>query len=162
MNAPMSGTQKTVFAKTKGLDLPKSVKKLLIGGEIVWFDNNPLSQDFGEALHFYFDSHTKPTTDLILRRYGFDDVSQFINVKLRWRVQMDLVYSMPNRGEGKRHIESQTFEFYNTMYPMCDKFIDNRDKFYLLKNMEFLAVPDDNKNKKVYETTKFTAVVVDI
>jgi len=164
MNLPMlDKTKKTIYAKVAGLQLPPRVKKLLLGAEIVWFDKDPLSQDFGEALHFFFDSKTSTMTDLLLRKHGFNDVSQFINIALKWRVEMDLVYSMPNRHDvDKVHTETMIFEFYGLMYPMHAKFIENRDKFYLARQVEFGMVADDHKNKKFFETTKFKAVVIGI
>jgi len=39
---------------------------------------------------------------------------------------------------------------------------DMRDLHYLTKQLEFGMVPDDHKNKKFYETTKFRAVVVNV
>jgi len=162
MNAPMRTiTDKEIGAKIGGVQLPIKLKKHLIGSEVVWFDKNPLSQDFGEALHYYFDCKITRITAMLLAKHGLIDVSQTINVPLHWGVEMDLVYSMPNRKEGEKvHTEPHYFEFFGTMYPMNNKFIKERDQFFLLKNMEFLQVPDDQKNKKFFETTKFRAVVI--
>jgi len=162
MNLPMRGTaDKTIYAKVNGIQLPPKIKKLLIGAEIVWFDKDPMSQDFGEALHFFFDSKTSFTTDLLLKKYGLTDVSQFINIPLRWGVYMDMVYSMPNRQDvDKVHTEHHYFEFHSTLYPLPEKFRQHRDRFAVMCNLQFNLVPDDHKNKKIYETTKFKAVVL--
>lgn len=162
MNLPMrKESTKTIYARSRGIDFPPKIKKLLIGAEVVWFDKEPLSQDFGEALHFFFDTKTTPIVDLLLKKNGLNDMSQLINVPLHWGMTMELVYSMPNREESaKIDKEMHYFEFFGLMYPMNKKFIKNRDEFYLLKNMEFLEVPDSHKNKKFFETTKFTATVI--
>lgn len=161
LNAPMSKKPDIVYAGYKGFKLPDNVKKLLVGSVATWYDADPLSQQFDEELNFYFDpKKISATKELLLIRHGFKDVSQFINVSLKWRVKMELVYSMPNRG--KEHREILGFDLHGLIYPMNKKFIDHRDKFYLLHNMEFLAVPDDHKNKKVYKTSKFTATVIGI
>jgi hypothetical protein len=160
MNAPMIGTNKTIYAKVYGLNLPLKVKKLLIGSHVHWYDENPLSQDFGEALHFFFETKTNAMADLLLRKNGLNDVSQFINIPLHWGIEMELVYDKPNRGQ--EHRERHYFEFFGLLYPMNERFIKERDQFYLLKNMEFLAVADDHKNKKVYKTTKFKATVIGV
>ncbi len=168
MNLPMlqptsNKPMKEIFAKSAGINLPPKIKRLLLGAEIVWFDKNPLSQDMDDALHFFFESNTSPQTDMLLRRHGLTDISQYINIRFLWGVQMELHYSMPNRQDvTKHHVESTYFEFHGTMFPMHDKFKQARDQFYMLKQLEFGAVPDDHKNKKFYETTKFKAVVVNI
>ena len=159
MNAPMVGTHKTIYAKVKGLQLPPKVKKLLLGATVIWYDAEPLSQNFDEALHFFFDTNTSAMGDLLLKKY-LPDVSSFINVPLHWGIEMDLVYDMPNRG--KEHKEHYYFELFGLLYPMHEKFIKERDQFYILKNMEFSLVPDDNKNKKIYKTTKFKATVIGV
>lgn len=164
MNAPMrEGIKKTIFARSSGLKVSDRVKKLLIGAEVVWFDKVPLSQDMDDALHFFFDSHTSSMTDALLRKQGLTDVSQYINIPMQWEVTMELVYAMPNRSTEdsvKTHSEFLKYRFHGTIFPMSEKFKSHRDKFYLLKNMEFAEAPDDHKNKKMYETTKFTCVVV--
>lgn len=161
MNAPMTGTSKTVTAKMYGLNLPVKLKKLLLGSMIHWYDEDPLSQDFGEALHFFFETKTSKMADLLLAKNGLNDVSQFINIPLHWGVEFEIIYDMPNRQENeKEHRERHYFEFFGLLYPMNAKFIKERDQFYLLKNMEFAQVPDNHKNKKFYKTTKFTAKVI--
>lgn len=160
MNAPMVGTSKTIHAKANGLQLSTKLKKLLLGSTVIWYDKDPLSQDFGDALHFFFETKTSPIADLLLRKNGMGDVSQFINIKLKWRIDIELIYKIPARG--KEHRESCSFDMYGLLYPMNELFAMHRDKFYLLKNMGFAAVPDDNKNKKVFETSKFKATVIGI
>ena len=161
MNAPMTGTSKTVTAKMYGLNLPGKLKKLLLGSMIHWYDEAPLSQDFDEALHFFFETKTSKMADLLLAKNGLNDVSQFINIPLHWGVEFEIIYDMPNRQENeKEHREPHYFEFFGLLSPMNAKFIKERDQFYLLKNMEFAQVPDDHKNKKFYKTTKFTATVI--
>lgn len=157
MNAPMSGTQKTIYARSAGIQLPLKVKKLLIGSTVIWYDSEPLSQNYDEALHFFFETKAGPMGDLLLKKY-LPDISSYINVPLHWGVEMELIYDKPNRGQ--EHREPHYFEFFGLFYPMHKKFIEERDRFYILKNMEFLAVPDDHKNKKIYKTTKFKATVI--
>ena len=165
MNAPMQSNKpiKTIKGRSSGINLPHRIKKHLIGAEIVWFDANPLSQDMDDRLHFYFDSKTSPMTDLLLLRAGLSDVSQYVNIPLKWGVHMELYYKMPNRLDvNKRHMEPIYFEFHGTIFPMHERFKYWRDKHYMLKNMEFAQVPDDQKNKKFYVTTKYTCTVINV
>ena len=167
MNLPMRQNSdkpiREIFAKSSGLNIPPKIKRRLIGAEIFWFDADPLSQDMSDELHFFFDSHTSVYTDCLLLRHGLIDISQYINIRFLWGVQMMLHYDMPNRAEvNKRHTETTYFEFHGTMFPMHEKFKQARDQFYMLKQLEFGAVPDDHKNKKFYVTTEFKAVVVNI
>lgn len=164
MNKPMPGTlDKTIYGKSTGIKLPNRIKKLLIGAEILWSDSDPLSQDITDELHFYFNSKTSKMTDLLLMKNGLTDVSQYINIPFLWGVNMELYYRMPNRKGGeKQHIDRHYFEFYGTIFPLHEKFIKNRDQFYLLKNMEYLQIPDDHKNKKFYETTRFKTTVIGV
>jgi hypothetical protein len=163
MNAPMlNKTLKTIYGKSAGIKVPDRVKKLLAGAEVVWWDKNPLSQDMDDALHFFFDSHTNTMTDLLLKRYGLTDVSQYVNIPLLWEVKMDLVYSMPNHKTKKQVIDTHYFNMRSTIFPMSDKFRKERDAFYFLKNLEHLETPDDHKNKAIYETTKFSCVVIGV
>lgn len=159
MNAPMRGTEKTIYGKLAGMQLPINVKKLLINSTVIWYDVEPLSQNFDEALHFFFETKAGTMGDLLLKKH-LPDISSFINVPLHWGIEMEIIYDKPNRGQ--EHREPHYFEFHGLLYPMHKKFIKERDQFYLLKNMEFLAVPDDHKNKKVYKTTKFKATVIGI
>lgn len=161
MNAPLTGDADLIYGGYNGFKLPNNVKKLLVGSVVTWYDADPLSQQFDEELHFFFDrKKISPMTELLLIKHKFKDVSQFINFSLKWRISMELVYTMPNRG--KEHREILGFDLYGLLYPMNKKFIEHRDKFYLLHNMEFSQVPDDHKNKKIYATTKFTATVIGI
>lgn len=165
MNKPMRTTKeiKTVYAKVKGLELPPRVKKLLIGSEVIWVDNDPLSMDNEVMLHYFFNEKVNAAGGLLLKKYGFNDVSQFVNVRLKWGVQMEMYYTMPNRQDAvKQHMAPHYFEFHGLIYPMNATFKQERDKFYMLKNMEMSGIPDDHKNKKVYATTKFVATVLNI
>lgn len=74
-----------IYAKSAGINLPPRVRRLLLGAEVVWFDRDPLSQE-ADPLHFYFDSHTSSSTDMLLRRHGMTDVSQYVNIKFKWGV----------------------------------------------------------------------------
>jgi hypothetical protein len=161
MNAPLrNGDLKIIKARLNGIQLPPRVKKYLIGAEVIWFDSEPLKQGCTDDLHYFFDSKTSAITDLLLKKHGLHDISQYVNVKLNWGVEIELVYSMPARE--KKHSDFHYFEFSGTIFPMSPKFIKNRDEFYLMKNLEYLGIPDDNKNKKIYETTKFKAVVIGV
>lgn len=165
MNAPMTQAStskpiKSIYGKSKGFVLPINVLKLLVGAELRWEDKNPLSQDMDDCLHFFFDSHTKPQTDLLLRKYGFTDVSQYVNVNCRWQVHMALYYATPNNREKSHHIDHNYFEFRGTIFPLHEKFKEHRDAFYMARNLEHTMVPDDNKNKGYYQTTHFHAVII--
>lgn len=162
MNAPMRNTPiKNIYGKAKGIQLPDKIKRLMLGAEIVWFDKNPMSQDMDDCLHFFFDSKTNPMTDLLLKKCGLTDVSQYANIPLRWHVAMSTFWSMPNR-KHHRHEDCERFEFRGTIFPMTDKFKAERDRIYMRQRLEYLDIPDDNKNKKVYETTKFICTVVGV
>lgn len=161
MNSPLKKDRpvKDVYASSVGLRLPPKILKLMIGAEIQWSDENPLSQDMEECLHFYFESHTKWNTDLLLRRYGLSDVSQFVNVLCKWDVHMQIVYETPNNKEKSHHIDHHYFSFRGTIFPLCEEFKKHRDSFYLAKNLEHTMVPDEHKNKGYYQLTKFKAVI---
>lgn len=164
MNAPLRTTKpvKEIYGSSTGLNLPQKIVKLLIGAEIRWSDANPLSQNMDDCLHFYFDSHTNINTDALLRRYGFTDVSQFINVKCRWEVHMQMIYETPNNRHKSHHIDQHWFEFRGTIFPLCEEFKKQRDAFYLARNLEHTMVPEDNKNKGYYKMTKFIAKIVGV
>jgi hypothetical protein len=163
MNAPMkSQSIKTIFGKEKGIVMPPRIKKLLLGAEVRWEDSNPLSQDMDDCLHFFFDSHTKPMTDLLLKKCGITDVSQYVNIEFLWEINMQLWYETPNNKEKAAHIDHHWFQFRGTIFPMTEKFKSERDRFYLLKNLEHDMVPEDNKNKGYYKFTTFMAKVVGI
>lgn len=151
---------KPVLAITGGINVPAKVKKYLIGADIIWDDINPLSQNMNDSMDYYFNSKTTAMTDLLLRKYGVRDISQYINIPMHWGVNMDLVFDMPNRD--KSHIDHHYFEFYGTIFPLTQKFLDERDNFYFLKNLEYLDIPDDNKNKKKYALTRFNAKVIGV
>ncbi len=162
MNAPMRNSPvKNIYGRSNGIFIPDNIKKLMIGAVIVWFDKNPLSQDMDDCLHFFFDSKTSAMTDLLLKKQGLTDVSQYVNIKLRWHVAMSTFWSMPNR-PNKRHEDCETFEFRGTIFPMTDKFKAERDRIYMRQRLEYLDIPNENKNKKVYETTKFMCTVIGI
>lgn len=162
MNAPMKTYKqvKEIPATAKGIMLPKNVMNLLIGAEIKWEDATPLSNDASEYLHFFFNSNTKPHTDLLLKKYGFFDVSQYVNLNCLWQVHMQMYYATPNNKEKSHHIDHHYFKFRGTIFPMHENFKKERDYFYMTKNLEHTLVPDDNKNKGYYQTTHFHAVIV--
>lgn len=162
MNAPMTGTlEKTIYGKRNGFDIPVKIKRFLIGAKVLWEDQVPLSQDITDELHFFFDSKTTPMVDLLLKKHGLVDVSQYVNIPFHWGVEMELYYRMPNRAEGeKQHIDKHYFEYHGTIFPLHEKFRKERDTFYLLKNLSYLEIPEDHKNKKIYETTRFRAAVI--
>ncbi len=162
MNAPMKDEFKTIYGKSKGIAVPERIKKLLLGAEIKWNDSNPLSQDMEESLHFYFDSHTKPMTDLLLKKVGITDVSQYVNIVFMWEIEMQLWYQTPNNKEKAAHIDHHWFSFRGTIFPTTDEFKKERDKFYEIKNLEHAMVPDDNKNKGYYYNTVFIAKIIGV
>ncbi len=162
MNAPMTNNFKTISGKAKGIAMPERIKKLLLGAEIRWEDSNPLSQDMDDSLHFYFDSHTKPMTDLLLKKVGIVDVSQYVNIEFLWEVDMQLWYQTPNNKEKAAHIDHHWFKFRGTIFPMTEDFKKQRNKFYEITNLEHALVPDDNKNKGYYYNTVFQAKVIGV
>ena len=162
MNAPMKNEFKTIYGKSKGIAVPDRIKKLLLGAEIRWEDSNPLSENMDDALHFYFDSHTKPMTDLLLKKVGITDVSQYVNISFLWEVEMQLWYATPNRAGHKAHIDHDWFKFRGTIFPMTDDFKKQRNKFFEITNLEHALVPEDNKNKGHYHNTVFQAKVIGV
>lgn len=151
---------KTIYARAKGLALPQRVKDLLVGAEVVWFDRVPLSQDMSDELHFFFKSNASGVTNLLLKKHGIVDVEQYVNIKLKWRVTMEIHYALPNHPNKKGLTDYHEWIMSECIFPMSERFKSERDTFYILRNMEHLATPDDHKNKAIYATTKFTAVVV--
>lgn len=145
------------------LDLPPRIKKLLIGSVVTWRDDDPLSISDDMMINYYFDTKTNANADLLLRKHGLNDVSQFASLSFNWFVEIENIYRMPNRENvEKEHSEFHRFDYRGIIYPMGEKFRNVRDAFYMAKNMEFAAVPDDHKNKKFYLHTKFTATVKSI
>lgn len=163
MNAPMQSAKpiKTIYGRSAGLKISDKTKRLMIGAEIVWFDSNPLSQDMDDCLHFFFDSHTNPMTDLLLRKQGLTDVSQYVNIPFLWQCEMSTHWDMPNRPD-HRHEDTEIFKFRGTIFPMTQAFKENRDRIYMRQRLEYLDIPDDNRNKKIYSTTKFKCVVIGV
>ncbi len=141
-------------------DIPAKLKKLLVGAKISWEDENPMSENMDDKLHFFFDSGTKPQTDLLLRKYGIFDVYQYVNLRLRWSVHMQLYYETPNNKEKAAHIDHHYFEFFGSVFPINEKFKKERESFYMIKNLEHELVPKDNKNKGYYKKTKFTLTAI--
>jgi hypothetical protein len=145
------------------LNLPPRIKKLLIGSVVTWRDDDPLSMSDDMLINYYFDTKTNANADLLLRRHGLADVSQFASMSFNWFVEIENIYHMPNRENvEKEHSEFHRFNYRGTIYPMGERFQVVRDAFYIAKNMEFSLVPDDHKNKKFYLHTKFTATVKSI
>lgn len=150
---------KAFCRRSAGLKISDQTKRLMIGAEIVWFDNNPLSQTMDDALNFFFNSHTSPMTDLLLRKQGVIDVSQYVNINFLWQCEMSAYWSMPNRKD-HMHEDNENFKFRGTIFPMTKEFQENRDRIYMRQRLEYLDIPDDNRNKKVYDTTKFKCVAI--
>lgn len=143
--------------------LPAKFKKFLIGATVTWFDNDPLSMDDEMHIRYFFDTKTKPQTDLLLKRNGLHDVSQFASMVFNWHVEIENQYIMSNRETvDKAHFERHSFPYRGMVYPMGEKFREELHRFFILKNMQFAMVPDDHKNKKIYHQTKFTATVISI
>lgn len=142
--------------------VPQKIKRFLIGAVLKWEDKNPLSGDMDEALLFQFDTNTKPQTDLLLKKHGICDVSHVVNAKLQWEVQIELVYSTPNNREKSHHIDHHWFKFRGPIFPTQEVFRQERERFYLMKNLEHTMVPENNKNKGYYELTRFTATVIGV
>lgn len=162
MNAPMTGTSKTIYATTQGIELPINIKKLLIGAVIMWEDKNPLSENMDDVLHFFFDSKTTKTTDILLARYGIKDIGQIVNVEFKWQVEMELKYKMPNHPNKKEFIDKFPFKFRGTVFPMNKAFKVLRDNFYLVNNLERVMTPDDHKNKGIYEMSYYKLTIIGV
>lgn len=142
--------------------VPQKIKRFLVGAVLRWEDQSPLSGDMDEELLFHFDTNTKPQADLLLKKYGIWDVSHVVNAKLNWEVHIELIYSTPNNKEKSHHIDHHWFTFRGSIFPTTERFKYERERFYLIKNLEHTMVPEDNKNKGYYELTKFTAEVVGV
>lgn len=146
----------------KKIYLPDSAKKLLIGSTVIWEDTAPLSMADDMLIKYYFDTKTTPSADLLLKKKGLEDVSQFASLKFHWHVLIENIYEMSNRDNEKPHIEPHRFNYHGIIYPMGERFRAKRDAFYIAKNFEFSFVPDDHKNKKFYKKTRFTCTVIGI
>ena len=142
--------------------LPPKIKRYLVGAELAWSDKNPLDGAMDDELLFAFDTKTSVVVDALLRRHGVWDPSHVINAMLRWEVHMELVYSTPNHPEKSHHIDHHWFEFRGPIFPTSETFKQERERFYMLNNLEHAGVPDGHKNKGYYCLTKFTAKVVGV
>lgn len=142
--------------------VPQKIKRFLVGAVLNWEDKNPLSGEMDEELLFKFDTNTKPQVDLLLKKHGIWDVSHVVNATLRWEVHIELVYSTPNNREKSHHIDHHWFTFRGPIFPTQEAFRKERERFYLMKNLEHTMVPEDNKNKGYYEITRFTATVIGV
>ena len=140
--------------------LTDSEKRLLIGACVMWEDSDPLSLDDNMMIRYWFDTGTNAIADLALARAGLVDAAQFASIPFQWYIEMVNHYTMPNRENEKPHIEPHSFNYTGKVYPMGDKIKQERDAFFTAKNLQFAMVPDDNKNKKIYQKTVFTAYVV--
>lgn len=141
-------------------DLPRNIKKLLVGATVTWFDDDPICGDDDIEIRYFFDTKTSPQTDLLLKRYGLSDVSQFASMRFHWYVELENQYMMLNRKNEKPHFARHNFNYSGAIYPMNEKFKKIRDAFFIAKNLEYLAADDNSKNKKTYFQTKFTATVI--
>lgn len=147
----------------KNLMIPQKIKSLLVGATVTWQDSDPLSMNDDMPINYYFDTKTNYAADVILRRHGLTDVSHFASLSFNWYVIIENHYHMPNRENvEKMHVERHAFDYRGIIYPMGEKFKQVRDAFYMRTNLEFAAVPDNHKNKKVYQFTKFIATVKSI
>jgi hypothetical protein len=163
MNLPMGENEalRVIHASPATLALPDTIKRLLRGSRVLWRDDTPLSQDVNDDLHFYFETKTNAAGDLLLKKYGLHDVGLIVNVKLHYRAEIEIVYTMPNRLDcEKQHTETCFFNFYGSIAPLSEKFTQNRDKHFLRAQLELGMVPCDHKNKKVYSHTNFRLIVV--
>jgi hypothetical protein len=142
--------------------VPKKIKRFLVGAVLTWEDKNPLSGEMDEELLFHFDTNTKPQVDLLLKKHGIWDVSHAVNARLNWEVHIELVYATPNNREKSHHIDHHWFTFRGPIFPTQEVFRRERERFYLMKNLEHTMVPEDNKNKGYYEITRFTATVIGV
>lgn len=142
-------------------DLTPAIKKTLIGATVIWEDSNPLSMDDEMLIRYYFDTNTNAIEDVKLMRHGLYDPAQFASMRFQWFIEMVNHYTKPNREAGEKpHTERHAFYYTGKVYPMGDKIKRERDAFFMQKNIEFSMVPDDHKNKKVYQKTVFTATVL--
>lgn len=163
MNAPMSGSEpKVIKGYSNGINLPTRLKKLLVGAVVMWEDANPMSANMDDALHFFFDSKTTAMTDLLLKKNGLTDVSQYVNIPFEWYVEMEIKYSMPNHKTKEAFIEPFQFRFRGTVFPMTEAFKKKRNAFYMAKNLAASLTPDDHKNKGIYEMTFFKLTVIGV
>jgi hypothetical protein len=142
--------------------VPQKIKRFLIGAVLKWADKNPLSGDMDEELIYEYHTNTSKTAELLLKKHGVWDVSHVINAKLQWEVHIELVYSTPNNREKSHHIDHHWFTFRGPIFPTQEVFRQERERFYLMKNLEHTMVPADNKNKGYYEITRFTATVIGV
>lgn len=140
--------------------LTDAEKRLLIGATVMWEDSDPLSMDDNMLIRYWFETGTNVIADLSLKRAGLVDAAQFASMNFQWYIEMVNHYTMPNRENEKPHIEKHAFNYTGKVYPMGEKIRRERDAFFMSKNLQFSLVPHDNKNKKVYEKTVFTAYVV--
>lgn len=127
--------------------LPTSAANLLRGAVIQWEDETPLSDHAQGELEFYFDVRLGVLDRLRLRKYGIYDVSHIVNARLRWRVTMTMHYA------GAEPI-THSFVMLNPIFPMGQKFITERDKFYLACQLENILAPEQH----TFISTRFKAV----
>ncbi len=139
--------------------ITKREKEMLIGSVLSYFDNNPLSTNLSDKLKISFDSNTCFTVDNYLRKKGIADVADCTNIPMRWHVSMTTFWDMPNR-QNYQHEDCETFEFYGTIFPATDLFKSERERIHMRQKLEYMDIPDGNKNKKVYKNTKFVFTAI--
>lgn len=115
--------------------LPTDAANLLRGAVIQWEDETPLSDQAQGELEFYFDVNLSVLNKLRLRKYGIHDVPHIVNARLRWRVTISMHYA---GAEPLAH----SFVMLNPIFPMGQKFITERDKFYLACQLENTLAPE--------------------
>jgi alanine dehydrogenase len=156
---PKVNFNRVVWNKNRDF-LTDAEKRLLIGATVKWEDSDPLSLEDDIAIHYWFETGTNAIADLALKRAGLLEASQFASISFQWYIEMVNHYTMPNRASEKPHTEKHAFNYTGKVYPVGEKIKRERDAFFMDKNLQFAMAPNDNKNKKVYEKTVFTAYVV--
>lgn len=138
--------------------LCKALMRGLSGSTIKWIDETPIGYS-GKDMHWHFDIKTPMAILAMLRECSVDDTLTFGKCVLNWYVEVEAVYSKPNRGDVE-HIEKFSFNFTGKSYPFPESTKQKLDNFLIAKNMEFLAAPLIEKNKKIFRETRFTMTVI--
>lgn len=146
----------------------ETVRKLLKGAVIQWEDEQPL-YDVGTVMDFAFDTKARAGADVyIARALGIplnrigDKLSRLlVGFPFPWHCRIEVLYSYKNRvRDDKAIVRPVEFKFKGTINPICDDYIDKRDRAFFAAQLEEIAVPDSAKNKGEYLTTRFTLTLL--
>ena len=165
--ARKAGKSKAKARQLARVDMHESLRRDLIGLELIWEDYNPMGDDGCTGLPVAKSHHPDPLIrDGVEASFKDSDYRKWmVEQELTWLVDIELWYRLPNNKTKSHRIDPVHFIQRGRMEDSRNELsaINSRiEREILLSRMLNEQRPEGDKNKGVFEVAKYKIICLDV